>query len=142
MLVCITCWTVFDRYSLMPLPGDRPCPIRNCEGPVVEIDENLLYAIRLLNDKFYFTTHCCSGHLTGADHDYVLAYIAFDSEIKEKELLPTPAGWTLETAKGHGPILRADFTRADAMKSQKAMFAGIIALTQWAAKLAPRDLGL
>ena len=55
-----------------------PCVDKNCNGSIVEVDENILPIIKLLWNKGYNTNHCCSGHAYQADSNVVNeTYISF-----------------------------------------------------------------
>ena len=54
MKICDQCKTVFDDEKFRFKVNDI-CPIRKCEGTLIEIDENLLEAYLLLNAKGYIT---------------------------------------------------------------------------------------
>lgn len=53
------------------------------------IDEMILPAVKLLNEKGYFTRGCCSGHF-GKN---IKTYIQFDREIKQEDFPNIPKGF-------------------------------------------------
>lgn len=92
--MCMGCYEVYDRDL-------GYCPKPACYCDVVEIDELMVPAIKMLNEKGFATTNCCSGHIydNGCNiyisfHKFLTEYYAID-EIKEmfKDL---PESWDLE----------------------------------------------
>jgi len=61
------------------------CPKLKCIGQVIEVDDMFLPIIRLLNNKGYYTEHCCSGHVGTDTYD---SYISFDKTIQGLLLIP------------------------------------------------------
>ena len=57
--MCMGCYEVYDREL-------GYCPKVNCHRDVVEIDELMLLAIKILNQKGYITEYCCAGHVYAA----------------------------------------------------------------------------
>lgn len=97
--VCMSC---FESYSndISLLKSFREedqvyyiCPKRGCRGDIVEIDDILIPTIVLLNEKGYYTTSSCSGHL---DELNTTAYIMFDESIDK--LPSTPPGFKMSAA--------------------------------------------
>ena len=95
--MCMGCYEIYNEDLGV-------CPKANCAGTVVEIDELMLPAIRLLNQKGYLTAFCCSGHVydNGCDAHVILESLMLDifedeAIIKIKELLPV--SWTMEIDK-------------------------------------------
>lgn len=60
---------------------------------VVEIDDIVMKAIQILNNKGYITEYCCSGHLDESDTN---TYISFKSGKCPNEI---PKGFILEDEK-------------------------------------------
>lgn len=73
MFVCLNCYTVYNQKSLK----NQQCKKCNCNAVV--IDELLIPAIIILNQKGYITRFCCSGHLK-KDLNSVNAYINFTDD--------------------------------------------------------------
>lgn len=67
------------------------CPKLSCIGEVIEVDDIFLPIIKTLNNKGYYTSYCCSGHI-GDNH--IDSYIAFDKTIQG--LLTIPKGYKEE----------------------------------------------
>ena len=92
--MCMGCYEIYNGDLGM-------CPKASCEGEVVEIDELMVPAIRLLNEKGYMTEFCCSGHVYD---DGCTAYVCLDqlmSEIFEDEDIEQmkkilPETWEIE----------------------------------------------
>jgi hypothetical protein len=61
--LCDTCSTVFkDNIFVTYCESFNNCPLRDCIGNIIEIDENLYEAYKILNEKGYSTRYCCSAH--------------------------------------------------------------------------------
>lgn len=81
--LCLGCFEEYKQESIKLNESSKYdyntiCPKANCYGDVVEIDDLLLPVIKLLNQKGYITTFCCSGHSYEAG--YCNTYISFDNE--------------------------------------------------------------
>ena len=87
LLYCFECKTVYDENSLSPIVAEGHkfyfCPKSDCQGELAEIDEAILPAIRIFNDKGYYTEFCCSGHV---HHSYSSPYIKFENFLKEEDV--------------------------------------------------------
>ena len=87
LLYCFECKTVYDEDSLSPIVAEGHkfyfCPKSDCQGELAEIDEAILPAIRIFNDKGYYTEFCCSGHV---HHSYSSPYIKFENFLKEEDV--------------------------------------------------------
>lgn len=97
--VCMSCYESYgNEISLLNSYKDEDgihytCPKRSCYGEIVDIDDILVPTIILLNEKGYYTTASCSGHLEEVDTS---CYIMFDETV---EKLPSaPPGFTLTAA--------------------------------------------
>ena len=92
--LCLDCGTVFDGdYINTETDGYYAvCPISGCNGNIAEIDELILPAIKILNEKCYLTEFCCSGHW----YDGSYPYIKFLDDI---ELPSLPDGWRADEDK-------------------------------------------
>jgi hypothetical protein len=85
MKLCLKCFNILaDNYK------SEWCPLRNCEGEVIDADETIVPALIELNKKGYYTQFSCSGHAT---RDYVDCYIAFAEGIN---LPDAPEGFELQ----------------------------------------------
>jgi hypothetical protein len=85
MKVCLSCYNILvDDYK------EDFCPLRECQGPAVNLDENIVPAIIKLNKKNYKTIFSCSGHPT---REYLDCYIAFDESI---DIDSSPEGFILQ----------------------------------------------
>ena len=62
--MCLDCYEEYnkDNIKISEDSYESPCPKANCYGSVVEIDDLILPVIKLLNQKGYITTYCCSSH--------------------------------------------------------------------------------
>lgn len=85
MKICTRCLKVLvDDY------GSEFCPIRECQGHVASIDENIAPAIIELNSRGYATEFSCSGHF---NRSYLDNYISFAAYVR---LETAPEGFDLE----------------------------------------------
>ena len=87
--ICMKCFEIFKDSFELKRGQFNHCPKNNCIGEVVEIDELMLPAIILLNQKGYKTKYCCRGHYGDLEPS---AYIKFQQDIE----LPTiPTGYSI-----------------------------------------------
>lgn len=94
MLFCLKCQTIFDNLRYKRELEYQICPIVNCYGKIVEVDELITPTIMLLNKKKYYTDYCCSGHWYDSSNNI---YISFNEDIK----LPFyPDGFSVENNIG------------------------------------------
>ena len=85
MLMCIGCGNYFKESAFSNQLMDQygyQCPLRNCGGDVVEIDELLCKTIYRLNNKGYTTRFCCTGHDTNAKTKMIYGDEYDECEIK------------------------------------------------------------
>ncbi len=98
--ICLECGETYSE-NFQPqkynIPGYKfevaYCPKYNCEGCVVEIDDNMIGIVLELNKMGLFSNYCCGGHV-GADETDV--YIAFSPDIEAHMLGDIPEGFELE----------------------------------------------
>ena len=98
--MCMGCYEVYDRDL-------GYCPKPSCYCDVVEIDELMLPTIKMLNEKGFFTTNCCSGHIYDNGCNIYISFHPFlledfsEDEIKDmfKNL---PSEWQLTFNKNGG----------------------------------------
>ena len=98
--MCMGCYEVYDR----PLGY---CPKPSCYCEVVEVDEMMLPTIKILNEKGYPTTYCCSGRLYDNGCNI---YVAFHSLLldvfKKDEIMELfkdlPSEWKLTFNQNDG----------------------------------------
>ncbi len=69
------------------------CPIDDCGGDVVEIDELIAPTIVMLNQKGYITKYCCSGHFY-KENPVLNTYIYFEDYVELP--MELPYGFELE----------------------------------------------
>ncbi len=106
MLVCMECWEVYAG-SGGGLDSYQRCPKRACMGKLADIDELMLPAIILLNEKGYYTQYCCSGHFV--DGERASAYIFFEDFVDGKAFKTIPRGFKKEKDEAKGLIIRRKF---------------------------------
>lgn len=92
--MCMGCYEVYDRDL-------GYCPKSTCLSEVVEIDDLMLPAIKMLNEKGYMTEFCCSGHVydNGCNiyvtlDGFMLEVLTMEEIEEMKQMLPSP--WEVE----------------------------------------------
>jgi len=111
------------------------CPIRNCGGwELIDIDENMNFVFRILNEKGFYTKSCCSSHLYyNKRHIYIVFY-------KEHYFEELPKGFS------HGLLdidgiqvskIYKDFDELTKDKLQISIWKTLIDLLRWTVKLEP-----
>ena len=80
--MCLTCFKVYA--------STRRGPCGNCSRNLVKIDELYVVIIKILNQKGYTTTYCCSGHTYAK---LPQSYILFGEGIKLPSL---PDGYVID----------------------------------------------
>lgn len=92
MLVCMYCGETYDKSKVSFYEDNEwnQCPKNNCDGYLLDIDEEILPQIILLNNKGYSTQYCCQGHI---NNSVVRLYILFEQEYTFKSL---PKGFIVE----------------------------------------------
>lgn len=134
MKICLTCDTIFQRepyyLNTVNYDGITPCPIHNCYGEVVDIDDNFFEAIRTLNRLDYRTKFCCSGHTWSNS-----AYICFEEGIVEQSFPNLPHGFTPDKDQSHGLLIRSS-SKGTTTSEQLISLAEIASeLTNWTESL-------
>ena len=68
--LCMRCFEEYKKEGLKinEHSYESNCPKVTCCGAVVEIDDMILPVIKLLNQKGYISTFCCSNHSYEANH--------------------------------------------------------------------------
>ncbi len=99
MKTCLTCFSLFDPSSSL-MPGS-PCPISQCEGKIIEVDENILPTIIQLNKKGYLTTASCSGHSWGGS-----TIITFDPIVHPNTFSYLPRGFKFVSLGGQPKLVK------------------------------------
>jgi hypothetical protein len=137
-LMCEDC---FEQYNIKRRSG---LYCKECDGNLVEIDENFIEAIILLNKKGYYTMFCCAGHPNPKDvHS---AYIMFEDGsilpylpkgyLYDKDLTPN-INYENSWDKGYG--VRIYFKNDDLPKLQKEILESAINVLDWAISLPDRN---
>ena len=80
--MCLSCFKVYS--------STRKKPCGNCGNKLIKIDELYIVIIKILNQKGYRTTYCCSGHIY---EKLPQSYILFDEGIKLPSL---PEGYVID----------------------------------------------
>ena len=137
MIVCLSCWEVFDREVLRSgMSGEMWCPKRSCNQEVADIDECLIPAIRALNEKGYYTVSCCSGHFWDNDRiGCTNQYVLFQESVKESDLGKLPDGFATETNDTGMLTIRRRFQNNEPSGLHMEILKSSVILTEWARKL-------
>ena len=129
MKVCNNCETVFGEVN------SCFCPVRGCGGNVIDIDENLFEAYKILNEKDYCTNYCCSAHSCEAKDEYwcVNTYISFEEAYDFAEL---PVGF--EFGEGDKTVIRKRYKNGlTSVQLQKQIWKTAKDVLEWAVDLRP-----
>jgi hypothetical protein len=102
----------------------------NCEGEVIEIDDNIFDTILLLNQKDYPTKFCCSGHTWGGD-----PYIYFEDLVKEKSFVDLPKNFTADTIRDGRFTIRKSVVGKSIIERMNSLSESAIDLFTWADQL-------
>ena len=130
MLVCTECWQLYENYTGVVRDG-HPCPKMRCGGRIADIDELLLPAIILLNEKGYCTEYCCSGHFHQVR--YGSAYIAFAEFVERKSFSSLPKGFKMDKDPSKkSVVIRREFKTKDQHKLHRQVTESAIDVMNWA----------
>jgi hypothetical protein len=135
MLVCDICWEIYSGKQ-SNLETDQLCPKRLCSGRLRDIDELLLPTIRMLNQKGYTTSYCCSGHFSEGKE--AAGYITFAIDNTTKMCRSLPKGFKVDPDPPIGVHLRWEFQEADECALHRAILKRSSELLSWAERLRPR----
>ena len=129
--MCLSCFKVYA--------ATRKSPCRNCGSNLVKIDELYIVIIKILNQKGYTTTYCCSGHIY---EKLPQSYILFGEGIKlpslpEGYVIDYEAHTTLESIKDITEIRRDFYLNSyeNEAKLQKDILKSALAVLEWAESL-------
>lgn len=90
---CPDCGEVYLGKALnlenSPYSWNAMCPNASCDGEAFEIDEEMIIPIKILHQKGYKTSYCCSGHVYTSNNG---GYIMFDTAAVEMPET-SPDGW-------------------------------------------------
>ena len=125
-LLCLKCGEIYDKDLISLTPNEYSfCPKSSCIGEVIEVDDMILHAIKILNDKGYITKYCCSGH---AENKPPNGYIMFEDFIN---LESCPERFKFEDRYG-STIIRSTFESVDYYVDSQNIFKDMIVLLGWA----------
>jgi hypothetical protein len=127
MKICFKCNTLFERHFDIGLI--KVCPVKDCYGDVVEIDDNIFYTIQTLNIKGYITQHCCSGHLWGGS-----PYILFDEMVNKNCFDTYPDGF-FQRELGTKAYISRNIKDKDVLYKQRELNKSAYELLKWAEEL-------
>ena len=128
MNTCLDCGRIFKNDILL---GEyNSCPILECNGEVVDIDDNILETILLLNQKGYPTKFCCSGHTWGGD-----PYILFEDGITERTFESLPNDFITDPSPTDGLVIRKSISGTGKTDKLIALSEASIDLIKWADSL-------
>lgn len=133
MKTCLKCYNLFNRHTdLMPY---SPCPIFQCDGKVVEIDDNILQTIIELNQKGYPTEFCCAGHTWGND-----PYIVFENGVYINAFPNLPKAFKSEIIHTGALRIYKSIRSSSIIETQKQLMDASIDLMEWSGRLKPSML--
>lgn len=129
--MCLSCFKVYAPT--------RKTPCGNCGSNLVKIDELYIVIIKILNQKGYKTTYCCSGHTY---EKLPQSYILFREGIKlpflpEGYVIDYEAHTIFESSKEITEI-RRDFylcSYENEVELQKDILKSTLAVLEWAKSL-------
>jgi hypothetical protein len=109
--VCMSCYRIFDNRNLKVWNEQFICPVKECLGEVIELDEMITPTIIMLNKKGYMTSYCCAGHI-----DKNCGYISFHYYDDMDEEMFLPKGypeWTYRFPQEKSDVFRWKFESED-----------------------------
>ena len=153
--LCLDCYRIFSDEMRVPASYYRPpqCPLLECSGELIGVDENMLPVVITLNKKGYQTHGSCSTHLW-SDEGYVQAYVKFKPEhcpgddlFDTCETIPLPSGFELVHAPD-GNVIRSHRCGGSRLprklkysERQMLVFNYLQTLLRWAEDLPKRKKG-
>jgi hypothetical protein len=102
----------------------------------IEIGMLLLPTIRVLNDKGYCTSHCCSGHFNGGKGEE--GYVQFQEDITSKMFKTSPKGTYFDPNSPDQVCLRWKFLGKDESSLHHEIVKMSLDLLHWAEHMKPR----
>jgi hypothetical protein len=127
MKICFKCNTLFESY--FDIGFEKGCPIKDCFGDVVEIDDNIFHPVRTLNEKGYITAFCCSGNLWKSN-----PYIVFDDIVNKDCFCDYPNNF-VQDESGSRVVIRRPINSIEVLERQKELNEATYSLLEWAEKL-------
>ena len=127
MKICFKCNTLFEHH--FDIGFEKVCPVKDCGGDVVEIDDNIFHPVRTLNEKGYITAFCCSGHLWESD-----PYIVFDDIVNKDCFCNYPNNF-VQDGSGSRVVIRRSINNIEVLERQKELNEATYSLLEWAEKL-------
>jgi hypothetical protein len=129
--ICLNCFKVYA--------SSRRIPCGNCGSKLVSIDDLYIVIIKILNQKGYTTTYCCSGHTY---EKLPQSYILFGEGVKlpclpEGYVIDHEAHTIFETFKDITEI-RRDFylsSYKNEVELQKDILKSVLIVLEWAEAL-------
>ena len=131
MLVCMYCGEVYNKDNIVfdKYNEWNQCPKANCDGYIVDIDEEILPHIMLLNNKGYATQYCCQGHL---NNSVARLYILFENIYYFDDL---PKGFIEEDPTGNRTCISFEPKSKNNKQKYKELLKARINLYDWIYKL-------
>jgi hypothetical protein len=124
MKTCLECNTLFKRD--VDLTRTTACPLEDCDGEIVEIDDNILLVILKLNHKGYRTDYCCAGHPWS-----YRPYILFASNVHPESFSSLPKNFNSEITDDNRLHLFRNMAAEGEIERQKCIMESSIHLMEW-----------
>ena len=129
MKICLKCHNLYEPSSDTVIGND--CPIKNCNGKIVEVDQNIITVHDQLKVKGYPTTP------TAVNSGSEFIEIIFDEKVHPEAFAFLPTGFISEVSNDHclrvykSVIGETEFERLEFIRQAS------IELVEWIGKLSP-----
>ena len=137
-MLCLECGEIYNKEDLKPRNiyyNKYYCSKVSCckDSKLIELDENIIFPIKILNEKGYVTKYCCAGHLY---EDCISPYVYFEYGFAPDKKIPIPRYWEWDS-DNYGVdyiILRVPSKYLDnitLIEKQKVLFKALQSLLEW-----------
>ncbi len=88
MLACTDCSNYFEPALVKPdKEGDLVCPLKDCDGYLIEVDDQLADILTRLWALGHWTRYSCAGHLWESDFEPHIAFTLDEENLRLKEIM-------------------------------------------------------